>query len=299
MKLKKHSSARSQTARYGVGSWAWVSTIPSCSEVHISLEVLTSQSDSIILYSGSESSEDLLHYGENNKPEIIQKNKNDRNTNSSEISKRGTIYLNQQNTSSIFNLSGDINSVFGNSASFISDNYHNFFYALPHINKSDENFNYNNNNESSSLNFSKSNHFLSKTRNSKLYFLVHSKSKRRQRRKRTRLLDRNKELYLKEKRNKQKYLNLSSKPTKNKKEKYFDKDNKLEILSFRKRINELKMTDMILLELQNGYPKLSLDLGSGQVVLNINTTSSLADNKWHRFDITWKDNVSILLLFCI
>lgn len=36
----------------GAGGWAWVPSLPSCEEVHISLEVLTRSQDATLLYSG-------------------------------------------------------------------------------------------------------------------------------------------------------------------------------------------------------------------------------------------------------
>lgn len=36
----------------GGGGWAWVPSLPSCSEMHISLEVLTRSGDATLLYSG-------------------------------------------------------------------------------------------------------------------------------------------------------------------------------------------------------------------------------------------------------
>lgn len=36
----------------GGGGWAWVPSLPSCSEMHISLEVLTRSRDAVLLYSG-------------------------------------------------------------------------------------------------------------------------------------------------------------------------------------------------------------------------------------------------------
>ncbi|KAK7071119.1 hypothetical protein SK128_019333 [Halocaridina rubra] len=41
---------------YYPGGWAWVPSIPACSEIHISLEFLSSQEDGILLYSGPKSS---------------------------------------------------------------------------------------------------------------------------------------------------------------------------------------------------------------------------------------------------
>lgn len=36
----------------GEGGWAWVPSLPSCAEMHISLEVLTHSGDATLLYSG-------------------------------------------------------------------------------------------------------------------------------------------------------------------------------------------------------------------------------------------------------
>lgn len=36
----------------GGGGWAWVPSLPSCAEMHISLEVLTRSGDATLLYSG-------------------------------------------------------------------------------------------------------------------------------------------------------------------------------------------------------------------------------------------------------
>ncbi|MPC29128.1 Neural-cadherin [Portunus trituberculatus] len=46
--------------------------------------------------------------------------------------------------------------------------------------------------------------------------------------------------------------------------------------------------DLLLLELRQGQPVLLLDLGGGPVTLTLNSSSSLADNTWHRIDLIWK-----------
>lgn len=49
--------------------------------------------------------------------------------------------------------------------------------------------------------------------------------------------------------------------------------------------------DLLLLELRQGRPVVLLDLGGGPVTLTLNSSSSLAENAWHRIDLIWKDEV--------
>lgn len=56
--LSRHFEGKSSDVDKGggrasdTGSWAWAPTLPACSEVHISLEILTFSQDSLLLYSG-------------------------------------------------------------------------------------------------------------------------------------------------------------------------------------------------------------------------------------------------------
>ena len=259
------------------------------------MEILTSQSDAIILYSGSDSDEGTPDNNEIIKYNLFDKNKTNKNydfknphlANSTDfLSKRPIKYLSQTNSSALLNPNSDINHIFEYkpSKSLISDNNHKFLYNFPQ-NRSNNIVSSNISSESSKNKILRSVRSVDKDNISPSVSLMHSKSKRRERRKRTRVLERYNDLNLNEKRIKQQKIlsDFGKLDTSN---------SKLQSLSFRKRMNELKSNDMILLELQNGIPRLTLDLGSGQVVLLVNTTSSLADNKWHRIDIIWKDNVS-------
>ncbi|KAK8399372.1 hypothetical protein O3P69_003470 [Scylla paramamosain] len=58
--------------------------------------------------------------------------------------------------------------------------------------------------------------------------------------------------------------------------------------------------DLLLLELRQGQPVLLLDLGDGPVTLALNSSSSLADNTWHRIDLIWKDEmVEMIVDLCV
>ncbi|XP_050723109.1 putative neural-cadherin 2 isoform X3 [Eriocheir sinensis] len=57
---------------------------------------------------------------------------------------------------------------------------------------------------------------------------------------------------------------------------------------------------LLLLELHQGRPVLQLDLGGGLVTLTLNSSSSLADNTWHRIDLHWKDKlVEMVVDLCL
>ncbi|XP_047489161.1 putative neural-cadherin 2 [Penaeus chinensis] len=50
-------------------------------------------------------------------------------------------------------------------------------------------------------------------------------------------------------------------------------------------------SDMLALELRGGRPSLLLDLGAGPAALSLNASYSLADSRWHRLDLIWKDEL--------
>lgn len=52
--------------------------------------------------------------------------------------------------------------------------------------------------------------------------------------------------------------------------------------------------DVVALELRAGRPSLLLDLGAGPVTLTVNTTAPLSDNTWHRLDVLWRKQVSLV-----
>ncbi|XP_063876230.1 putative neural-cadherin 2 [Scylla paramamosain] len=64
--------------------------------------------------------------------------------------------------------------------------------------------------------------------------------------------------------------------------------------------NGSRKRDLLLLELRQGQPALLLDLGGGPVTLILNSSSSLADNTWHRIDLIWKDEqVEMIVDLCL
>lgn len=54
--------------------------------------------------------------------------------------------------------------------------------------------------------------------------------------------------------------------------------------------------EVVLLELRDGRPFLMLDLGDGTVILSLTASYSLADSKWHRIDVIWKDEVKTTVI---
>ena len=62
---------------------------------------------------------------------------------------------------------------------------------------------------------------------------------------------------------------------------------------------EIIVSDYIAVELQQGYPRLLLDFGSGTLELRISTKRKLDDGQWHRLDIFWDtENVRFVADLC-
>lgn len=62
---------------------------------------------------------------------------------------------------------------------------------------------------------------------------------------------------------------------------------------------ELSLSDFIAIELEQGFPRLLIDFGSGTLELRVKTKKILADGVWHRLDIFWNpDNIRLVVDFC-
>eukprot|EP00099_Drosophila_melanogaster_P001007 NP_001036368.2 Cadherin-N2, isoform C [Drosophila melanogaster] len=62
---------------------------------------------------------------------------------------------------------------------------------------------------------------------------------------------------------------------------------------------ETVISDFIALELEQGYPRLLIDFGSGTLELRVKTKKTLDDGVWHRLDIFWDtENVRMVVDFC-
>ncbi|XP_032583511.1 putative neural-cadherin 2 isoform X1 [Drosophila sechellia] len=62
---------------------------------------------------------------------------------------------------------------------------------------------------------------------------------------------------------------------------------------------ETVISDFIALELEQGYPRLLIDFGSGTLELRVKTKKTLDDGVWHRLDIFWdSENVRMVVDFC-
>ncbi|EAA14580.4 AGAP009717-PA, partial [Anopheles gambiae str. PEST] len=60
-----------------------------------------------------------------------------------------------------------------------------------------------------------------------------------------------------------------------------------------------QLSDFIALELEQGYPRLLIDYGSGTLELRIATKHPLNDGEWHRIDLFWDtEQVKIVVDFC-
>uniref|UniRef100_A0A1B0FLR7 Neural-cadherin 2 n=1 Tax=Glossina morsitans morsitans TaxID=37546 RepID=A0A1B0FLR7_GLOMM len=65
------------------------------------------------------------------------------------------------------------------------------------------------------------------------------------------------------------------------------------------KIEETVITDFIAIELEQGYPRLLLDFGSGTLELRVKTKKTLGDGVWHRLDIFWdSETVRLVVDFC-
>lgn len=64
----------------------------------------------------------------------------------------------------------------------------------------------------------------------------------------------------------------------------------------RPEADEVIVSDFIVLELENGRPRLLIDFGSGTLQLKVNTKNNLNDGTWHRIDIFWDTEVSITFI---
>ncbi|XP_034471954.1 putative neural-cadherin 2 [Drosophila innubila] len=59
------------------------------------------------------------------------------------------------------------------------------------------------------------------------------------------------------------------------------------------------ISDFIAIELEQGYPRLLIDFGSGTLELRVKTKKTLNDGVWHRLDIFWDaENVRMVVDFC-
>ncbi|XP_043069622.1 putative neural-cadherin 2 isoform X1 [Drosophila bipectinata] len=62
---------------------------------------------------------------------------------------------------------------------------------------------------------------------------------------------------------------------------------------------ETVISDFIALEMEQGYPRLLIDFGSGTLELRVKTKKTLDDGVWHRLDIFWdSENVRMVVDFC-
>lgn len=57
---------------------------------------------------------------------------------------------------------------------------------------------------------------------------------------------------------------------------------------------EIILSDFISLELEKGEPRLLIDFGSGTLELKIKPNGSLSNGEWHRIDLFWNTEVSLL-----
>lgn len=59
------------------------------------------------------------------------------------------------------------------------------------------------------------------------------------------------------------------------------------------------ISDFIAIELEQGYPRLLIDFGSGTLELRVKTKKTLDDGVWHRLDVFWDaENVRMVVDFC-
>ncbi|TDG42601.1 hypothetical protein AWZ03_010975 [Drosophila navojoa] len=62
---------------------------------------------------------------------------------------------------------------------------------------------------------------------------------------------------------------------------------------------ESVISDFIAIELEQGYPRLLIDFGSGTLELRVKSKKTLDDGIWHRLDIFWDaENVRMVVDFC-
>ena len=289
-----------------------MSKLPSCSDVHISLEILTSQADAIILYSGFKDEDPNQSVTKNPYSKDQQHNSLKIYDKKLELEKNISDIENSRSDQFILNEKPDIYSLdlHNYSTNFHKRDSSNQLYILnENFNFNYPDFDYNNKSRNiilpeklKSLNLNSE--ILDLNEKYKIYSHIRTRNRRRERRRKNHLPTIfNNYYYLKTSRiqkrstsSSQNNLNKKLRPILNVNSPKYHK-NSYPYVKFTKR--KLKMSDMILLELQNGHPKLTLDLGSGPIILKINSTTSLADNTWHRLDVMWKEGVSIFKILYI
>ncbi|XP_065357962.1 putative neural-cadherin 2 isoform X1 [Calliphora vicina] len=65
------------------------------------------------------------------------------------------------------------------------------------------------------------------------------------------------------------------------------------------KAEEFVLTDFIAIELEQGYPRLLIDFGSGTLELRVKTKKTLDDGVWHRLDVFWNtEHIRLVVDFC-
>lgn len=228
-KSSKNRRDSNEEDKGGGNSWAWLPSIPACSDVHLSLEILTKQQNAILLYNGPN------HF---------------LNSDYSKISSEKIIGKTRKTRAN------------GNNQQGNSRKYRTKSMNSRHNKKSEL----------------KSNERQTSWKRTREFRFSDRKVRHRT--------------------NKREIV----RPSPVNRDSFFQ--SKSTNFNFSKIDNKTKFPpklqeEAFSLELIDGRPRLLLDLGGGATVLSLNESYSLADNVWHRVDVIWKDQVSIIVILCL
>ena len=274
----------------GDGSWVWLPALPSCSQVHISLQILTKEPEVVLLFSGSsyisitpefenfQKAKRQTYHQSGNIPRL-KRSKRGAASNDT-FAKISSVRVLKSRCSNQ-NISSCISTRNAGSGRRIRHMKSNFRKLNREQKRSshanlEQRIDWNEQSRSSSaggvgysslpLNFTakslyrsraRTKLFIDRQRNSKGNFLNENQSSRTRRN----------------------HPKASSSSASSSEEQQETGDPK---------------QDFILLYLKKGRPHLLLNLGGGNIALSLASAGPLNDNRWHQLDIIWRDKVTII-----